>query len=219
MRIHVLILLAFLALFGCTLESDRSLSVDGLNVEFCVPTHHRVPDVAWVPDDQERYPDSGFAFSGCHNSGTGVSPSCQFVASVSGGYLYPAKEHRSWKREDLDPNAFLLRTFLRTSSKVEHIADGFVAIHSSELPTIFVWYIGVSRDDSRNPNDQTDDELVAICDGIGTGKTCKRRVLGLEYAIQYTFESTVDVFPAQFESLDNSVFESVDMWRCSQEER
>ncbi len=227
--------LTFFLLVACSNPVHR-LEVTGVEGQFCVPkTGYIAPRVAWVPKDAFGIP-KGFSFGGCHRlkeADPEQQAACTLPADFISSDVEPLqiRRNRTWSelKESADFN------LLVNSTGAEYAIDsssGFLVVSNRNSESTWqsrgwaIWRRNsyFSADDPLTMQDG--DELVAVCSKIenfprsaGIGQPgeygCDSYVRGKRYALNYRFISARKVpTEVQMKSLEASLFDQVDRWRC-----
>lgn len=207
---------------GCNQPRDVH-EIEGVSDKFCVPERHKVGHIPWIPSDVPK--GSGFAFSGCWRGDLEEIPGCLLPKMVVGGVAESSGDFRTQRWKDFGDKSLLKRTINGQDAQLDATDSGRIIV-ASNSHTYWGWFVWRKAtplsDDSRVAIDGAD-ELLATCRRRdvalhGTSKTrsaimCERKVLGKEYALNYSFESEAPV-PKDIAKLDAEVFAGIDRWRC-----
>lgn len=212
------LLALFLSACGTSYEVHQ---VAGVGEKFCLPKANAIERVPWIPTSVPEGED--FAFGGCWQADLKDQDGCPLPKMVRGGVVSPAKSFRSQLWQDVGDDSMTKRVIQGDGSLLESVEDGR-AVVASNKKNYWGWFVWRKVVPSNEAHLDAKDELLAACQQKnvalpGTTRTrpavlCERRVLGKDYALNYSFESEGRV-PIDVERMDAQVFAGIDSWRCN----
>jgi hypothetical protein len=213
--------------FGCARSVERS-GVDGVEGEFCLPSHLVPADLGWIPEDRQGTP-RGFTVRGCAKRSSDDGPHCNRLGQIVSADISSRDNANFFAWKDFKKSALAVR-FEQDSGTSYEIRGQQLVIKNENVWD--QWLILSTRLKSAGKmpvRPQDDDVVMAACERIenfpiasraSTGRNfgCQRHAVGPHYSFDYRFVTDSEI-PSSEElaALDANLIAQVDAWRCPAE--